>query len=252
MPSVSNAWRRSRYFASVFAPVPQADGLFQVFPISSRQVLGDDVQVARRADHRRRRGMTTKWYTSVAARARRIHASTSGRRSSTSRPARRRAAARRPVDVPLLERLERDDRGPRASAAAARRPLPYVYTALAMPIYEYVCMKCESHFEELVRERRGRRRARTASSAKVQKQFSVFADARRRVDAELRPDGGGRRLLRRLAAAAATSCEPSGRSPRLRVDARRAQDRSLGLHAVRASPRAGRRSSSATATRTPT
>ncbi len=43
-----------------------------------------------------------------------------------------------------------------------------------MPIYEYVCMSCESHFEELVRA------VETppcpdCGAEKVQKQFSVFA-----------------------------------------------------------------------------
>ena len=43
-----------------------------------------------------------------------------------------------------------------------------------MPIYEYVCMKCESHFEELVRNGEAPT-CPDCSSAKVQKQFSVFA-----------------------------------------------------------------------------
>ena len=43
-----------------------------------------------------------------------------------------------------------------------------------MPIYEYVCMKCESHFEELVRNGETPT-CPDCSSAKVQKQFSVFA-----------------------------------------------------------------------------
>jgi len=43
-----------------------------------------------------------------------------------------------------------------------------------MPIYEYVCMKCESHFEELVRNGETPK-CPDCSSAKVQKQFSVFA-----------------------------------------------------------------------------
>ena len=43
-----------------------------------------------------------------------------------------------------------------------------------MPIYEYVCMKCESHFEELVRNS-DTPKCPDCSSAKVQKQFSVFA-----------------------------------------------------------------------------
>jgi putative FmdB family regulatory protein len=43
-----------------------------------------------------------------------------------------------------------------------------------VPIYEYVCMKCESHFEELVRNGETPK-CPDCSSAKVQKQFSVFA-----------------------------------------------------------------------------
>ena len=43
-----------------------------------------------------------------------------------------------------------------------------------MPIYEYVCMKCESHFEELVRNGETPK-CPDCSSAKVLKQFSVFA-----------------------------------------------------------------------------
>ena len=39
-PSSSNACRKSRYFASVLAPVPQAAGLSQVLPISSRRCSG--------------------------------------------------------------------------------------------------------------------------------------------------------------------------------------------------------------------
>ena len=43
-----------------------------------------------------------------------------------------------------------------------------------MPIYEYVCMACESHFEELVR---GDQQVACpeCSSANVRKQLSVFA-----------------------------------------------------------------------------
>jgi putative FmdB family regulatory protein len=43
-----------------------------------------------------------------------------------------------------------------------------------MPIYEYVCMECESHFEELVR---GDEEicCPDCSGADVRKQFSVFA-----------------------------------------------------------------------------
>jgi len=43
-----------------------------------------------------------------------------------------------------------------------------------MPIYEYVCMVCESHFEELVR---GDTEVRCpdCEASNVRKQFSVFA-----------------------------------------------------------------------------
>ncbi|MFN2468766.1 MAG: zinc ribbon domain-containing protein [Gaiellaceae bacterium] len=44
-----------------------------------------------------------------------------------------------------------------------------------MPIYEYVCMKCEHHFEELVRSGDGDPSCPDCGGAKVAKQFSVFA-----------------------------------------------------------------------------
>ena len=43
-----------------------------------------------------------------------------------------------------------------------------------MPIYEYVCMECESHFEELVRNGE-QPDCPDCASANVRKQFSVFA-----------------------------------------------------------------------------
>jgi putative FmdB family regulatory protein len=43
-----------------------------------------------------------------------------------------------------------------------------------MPIYEYVCMQCEEHFEELVRNGEAVT-CPACDSVKVQKQFSVFA-----------------------------------------------------------------------------
>jgi putative FmdB family regulatory protein len=51
--------------------------------------------------------------------------------------------------------------------------MAYVYTAL-VPIYEYVCMQCESHFEELVRNGE-EPDCPDCGGSKVQKQFSVFA-----------------------------------------------------------------------------
>jgi putative FmdB family regulatory protein len=70
--------------------------------------------------------------------------------------------------MPSFERFERDDPASegRVEIHAARlRPVP---------IYEYVCMKCESHFEELVRNGETPS-CPDCSSAKVQKQFSTFA-----------------------------------------------------------------------------
>jgi putative FmdB family regulatory protein len=43
-----------------------------------------------------------------------------------------------------------------------------------MPIYEYVCMVCESHFEELVRGDQDPS-CPDCSSANVKRQLSVFA-----------------------------------------------------------------------------
>jgi putative FmdB family regulatory protein len=43
-----------------------------------------------------------------------------------------------------------------------------------MPIYEYVCMQCESHFEELVRNG-AQPDCPECGAANVRKQLSVFA-----------------------------------------------------------------------------
>lgn len=45
-----------------------------------------------------------------------------------------------------------------------------------MPIYEYVCMKCESHFEELVRGDQDPA-CPDCGAKKVARQLSVFARA---------------------------------------------------------------------------
>ena len=44
-----------------------------------------------------------------------------------------------------------------------------------MPIYEYVCMSCESHFEELVRMDDESPACPDCGNTKVAKQFSAFA-----------------------------------------------------------------------------
>jgi putative FmdB family regulatory protein len=54
------------------------------------------------------------------------------------------------------------------------RPLRAVTRMETMPIYEFVCMQCESHFEELVRM--GESAAcPDCQSENVRKQLSVFA-----------------------------------------------------------------------------
>ncbi len=44
-----------------------------------------------------------------------------------------------------------------------------------MPIYEFVCMECESHFEELVRMGDNGTTCPDCGASNVRKQFSVFA-----------------------------------------------------------------------------
>ena len=44
-----------------------------------------------------------------------------------------------------------------------------------MPIYEYVCMGCEEHFEELVRLDDPAPPCPSCGQSKAQRQFSVFA-----------------------------------------------------------------------------
>jgi putative FmdB family regulatory protein len=46
-----------------------------------------------------------------------------------------------------------------------------------MPIYEYACMECESHFEELVRSEGQVVTCPECGAAKVLKQLSTFAVA---------------------------------------------------------------------------
>jgi putative FmdB family regulatory protein len=52
---------------------------------------------------------------------------------------------------------------------------PLLVSATTVPIYEYVCMECESHFEELVRSSDQQVACPDCSAERVVKQFSVFA-----------------------------------------------------------------------------
>ena len=59
-----------------------------------------------------------------------------------------------------------------------------------MPIYEYVCMECESHFEELVRGAESVA-CPDCTATNVVKQFSSFAVHGVTKPASVRSGGGG-------------------------------------------------------------
>jgi putative FmdB family regulatory protein len=56
-----------------------------------------------------------------------------------------------------------------------RRVRGRAYTPTAMPIYEFVCMECESHFEELMRLAEADPSCPDCGSARTNRQLSVFA-----------------------------------------------------------------------------
>jgi len=58
-----------------------------------------------------------------------------------------------------------------------------------MPIYEYVCMSCESHFEELVRHDESPK-CPDCGAVKVQRQLSVFAASKTKPAAAVKTGGG--------------------------------------------------------------
>jgi len=81
------------------------------------------------------------------------------------------------------ERSHRIDRSFQTDAQQSCAPLmtasssdasPLLGSADTVPIYEYVCMECESHFEELVRNGE-EPDCPDCSASNVRKQFSVFA-----------------------------------------------------------------------------
>ena len=62
-----------------------------------------------------------------------------------------------------------------------------------MPIYEYACMKCENHFEELVRSDAQAVTCPSCGAGKVLKQFSSFAVVGTKATPSFSsPSGGGR------------------------------------------------------------
>jgi putative FmdB family regulatory protein len=62
-----------------------------------------------------------------------------------------------------------------------------------MPIYEYACMECESHFDELVRSPEQAITCPECGAAKVLKQLSTFAvhGASSPTQSFTAPSGGG-------------------------------------------------------------
>ena len=79
-----------------------------------------------------------------------------------------------------------------------------------MPIYEYACMECESHFEELVRNAEQAVACPECGAGNVLKQLSSFSVAGVASQPKLERR---RRLLRRFAAAAAERPAPGLDSP---------------------------------------
>jgi putative FmdB family regulatory protein len=59
-----------------------------------------------------------------------------------------------------------------------------------MPIYEYVCMECESHFEELIRAGE-QPDCPDCGASNVRKQFSVFATHGTAAEPSFGGGGGG-------------------------------------------------------------
>ena len=59
-----------------------------------------------------------------------------------------------------------------------------------MPIYEYACMECEEHFEELVRNQEQTVTCPSCGAADVLRQLSTFAFAGSQKQASLGSGGG--------------------------------------------------------------
>ena len=118
------------------------------------------------------------------------------------------------------------------------------YTPSAMPIYEFVCMKCESHFEELLRRATTPiRPARTAApegsrASSPCSRLTAPPSSRASADPEA------------AVAAGAVAAAPDALTRR--AGARGLRSRDVGVHALPPGRRDAPRSSSASAIRTPT
>src|SRR5262245_11828823 len=82
-----------------------------------------------------------------------------------------------------LPRTCRPVRGPRSRGRDLGTVEP------AMPIYEYVCMSCESHFEELVRHDESPE-CPDCGGVKVQRQRSGFSASKAKPAATVKTGGG--------------------------------------------------------------
>ena len=115
------------------------------------------------------------------------------------RSADRARRAERPGSCSGAKRLEADDALPRGSVPSRLATRTRQARLRAVPIYEYACMECESHFDELVRSSEQAVRARSAArrtSSSSCRSFAVHgASCRSRAS---RADRRRRRVLRRL------------------------------------------------------
>ena len=95
------------------------------------------------------------------------------------------------------KRLEPDDASLEGRCTSTRPPHATVHSAV--PIYEYACMECESHFDELVRSSEQAVTCPECGAANVLKQLSSFAvHGAASKPASAAPARWRRRLLRRL------------------------------------------------------
>ena len=81
-----------------------------------------------------------------------------------------------------------------------------------MPIYEYACMECEEHFDELVRSEQQVVTCPSCGAAKVLKQLSSFAVHGTASKPSFASGSGGGWLLRRLLRLRSLTSEAPGAS----------------------------------------
>ena len=179
--------------------------------------------------------------------------------SGSSIPAAAFASAALEVGVQLLARPRLDDAEPRPRPLVARRlpepvlvrgrhrlephelaferrrvqstthRVPEARGRMRMPIYEYACMECESHFDELVRTQEQAVECPECGAANVLRQLSTFAVAGSR---RSRASAAAAAVAAAAPAAAASSSAAVLDSPPMSADARRVPRRDPRLHAL--------------------